>query len=197
MKLSKDDCRELLRKGIDQRCDVIEESCRRVDGGWYWMYQSKEWLRTRAFEDMLVGQGGAIVDEQTGFILQLGSGRPLEQQLSAWNWGLRANAYDLVIEQVLDERATVRLLEKLRLSYVVPETDPGGTVWRIANRYSTSSLLRRLGSLPCVFARQRLWCDDLPTLEEMTSAGCCKWSLRLITRALKPTECGDELPAHP
>jgi hypothetical protein len=179
------------RTEIPDDCVLLPDASRRVRGGWYFMFQSEEYVRTGDPKKMLVGHGGLIVDDITGEVSTLGSGVLLEQQIAAWEWGLKQDRYDLVISEASDPDSTAELLSRLSLRYFIPEQD-GDNVWRISRLYERQRLAERLQHLPCTFRDQGFDSRAPEILDELTALGC-RWELRTVINADRG-RIGDELP---
>lgn len=58
--------KQIALKTIGPNCGLIEAATQEKPYGWYFMYQSKAWLRTRDIHHMLLGNGGFIVEREDG-----------------------------------------------------------------------------------------------------------------------------------
>jgi hypothetical protein len=156
---------------------IMEEETRELPYGWYFLAQSKRYLQTRDFSDMLVGSGGYLVVRETGRLFAFGSGRPLDDWLALYERGVY-DPVDLTVLAVHDLDTTVRLLYRLDMGYVLPEVEHG-VEWRIPRSYSRPELRERLSRLPCTFEGQSLW--DLNALNELDASGCCTYRVNART----------------
>jgi hypothetical protein len=52
--------------------------------GWYFCYQSKEFLDTGGFSAQLAGNGPFLIDRDSGELVVLGTARPLEEYLNEY-----------------------------------------------------------------------------------------------------------------
>jgi len=132
------------------------DGARETVDGWYFP------LATGA-----IGSYGVIVNKRTGRVLQLGSGYPVERDLTLYDKGYQFERYDLVITSIAQLEATVATLQALRLQVVDP-TFEHGKVWRIARAMSADEIRARLRTLPCVFGNLALYfvAEHLETARE-------------------------------
>lgn len=104
--------------------------------------------------NFLVGAyNGIIVDKNSTDFFQPGSALDLEEWMYGFRIGLRGKRYDLCIVKVNDYRATLEMLDKLRLTYVKIEIE-GGTEWKIPQDFKRKEIKKRLDKMPCVFKNQ-------------------------------------------
>lgn len=52
--------------------------------GWFFCYQSKEYLETGSFSAQLAGNGPFLIDKETGELHVLGTAKPLEEYLDQY-----------------------------------------------------------------------------------------------------------------
>ncbi|WP_164019322.1 YrhB domain-containing protein [Pyxidicoccus trucidator] len=157
-------------------CGLIESMTRELPFGWYFLAQPKQYLETGNPLHLLMGNGGFVVDRETGRVHEFGSAFPLERNLRMYAKGFRYQVYDLTITLVHDLKTTVRLLHGLGMSYVEPE-EAYGVVWRVPQRYTESQLEQFLQHLPHTFAGHGFY-FHLEVFEEMDQARCCTYELR-------------------
>ena len=74
--ISFEQAKKIAIQKIGPECGLIEESTVEKPYGWYFIYQSNEWLRTRNIRDALIGSGGFIVEREDGRIYEFGSAYP-------------------------------------------------------------------------------------------------------------------------
>ncbi|MGM3225993.1 YrhB domain-containing protein [Dickeya zeae] len=65
----------------DGSIPVVITSLGRFSGGWFFCFQSREYLETGDNSALLVGNAPFIVDKDTGEIHELGTAYPLEKYL--------------------------------------------------------------------------------------------------------------------
>lgn len=53
--------------------------------GWYFCYQSKEFVETGSFSSQLAGNAPILVDKETGEMLMLGTSNPVEEYLEEYS----------------------------------------------------------------------------------------------------------------
>jgi hypothetical protein len=162
--------------------DKIGPECALVDGatlekpyGWYFCYQSKAYVQSGDFRDMLVGSGGLIVEREDGYVFEFGSAYPLERNLAAYEAGFKFDSYDLTILSISNHRQTVDLLLRLDMTYLVPEEE-FGAVWRIPKKYTQDQLKSALTSLPHTFFNQgfHFRFEEFLAIDR---ADCCEYQL--------------------
>ncbi|MCX5658474.1 MAG: YrhB domain-containing protein [Planctomycetota bacterium] len=151
-----DDAKRIALQKIGPDCGLVDEATREKPYGWYFNFQSIEYIRTGEFKRMLVGSGGFIVDREDGSVFEFGSAYSFERNLAAYEAGFKYKAYDLTILSVRDLRQTVDLLRRLRLRFVVPE-EAHGNAWKIPTDYSAAQIKTALISLPVRFANQAFY----------------------------------------
>ena len=54
--------------------------------GWFFCFQSREYLETGEFSSQLAGNSPFIVDKDTGEIHELGTAYPIEKYLQDYEW---------------------------------------------------------------------------------------------------------------
>ena len=141
--------------------------------GWYFNDQSRAYVETGDFWMKLYGSSGFIVASSDGRVLNLGSGYPARQWITAYERGLTYSSYDLRIDEVIDMRETVELLAQLQMWYLIAEQENRP----IRERYTPIQLWTALGRLPCIFSDQGFapWVVDV--FDEINASGCCKYEL--------------------
>ena len=169
--------RRIILQKIGPDCGLIEESIAEKPYGWYFMYQSNQWLQTRDPRHLLVGSGGFIVEREDGHLYQFGSAYSLERNFAAYEYGLNCETYDLVINQVHNFEKTLDLLLTLDLTYVIPEF-AHGRHWRIPQYYERKQLAEMLRTLPCTFANCHGFYFKYENFLEIDKARCCSYKLR-------------------
>jgi hypothetical protein len=128
--------REYLLENIGDDVDIVEEHIEDLDDLFYFSYQSKEFLKTKNFEDMLIGQGPIFIIKKDGRIVDYGSVwgskkaridiitklnkerliRIFQEDYDIWQ-----DNYSLVINKIYeeDEERIISLLLKYKLQYVL------------------------------------------------------------------------------
>jgi hypothetical protein len=174
--ISFDQAKELAIRKIGPRCGLIEESTIEKSYGWYFLFQSKEWLKSRDWRHALVGSGGFIVERADGRIYEFGSAYSLERNFAAYEYGLKYQLYDMVVTRIHQFETTLDLLLTLDLTYVIPEF-AHGRLWRIPIPYDRKQLADNLQSLPCTFPDCRGFYFKYEQFLELDRARCCEYEL--------------------
>lgn len=65
----------------DQNIPVVITLHGRFAEGWYFCFESKEYLKTGDASSLLAGNAPFIIDKDSGEIIELGTARPLETYL--------------------------------------------------------------------------------------------------------------------
>lgn len=160
---------------IGTDCALIEDATIEKPYGWYFCYQSKAFVQSGDFKDMLIGSGGFIVEREGGRIFEFGSAYPLERNLAAYEAGFKYNTYDLTIFSIDDIQQTVQLLLNLRMTHGISEEEYG-VVWKIPQDYTEAQIRSALTSLPYTFSDQKFH-FRYEIFLEIDKAGCFKYQL--------------------
>jgi len=176
MAISFDQAKQIALQHIGPECGLMEENTIEKPYGWYFIGQSKEFLRTGDEHHMLVGSGGFIVERENGRIYEFGSAYSTERNFAAYEWGLKYESYDLTITKIRDLEKTLHHLLTLNLTYVIPEVAHGRT-WRIPKPYTREQLAQKLRVLPCIFENCRGFYFKYEQLLELERARCCEYQL--------------------
>jgi hypothetical protein len=170
-----EEAKRIAIEKIGTDCALVESATVEKPYGWYFFGQSRTYLETGDFKQMLVGSGGFIVERADGRVFEFGSAYSTEQWIANYERGFKYHSYDLTISAVFEPDTAVRLLERLDMTYVIPENDDG-TVWVIPRRFTREQLRQQLGLLPCAFAGQRFW-HRVDVFDEIDASRCCKYKL--------------------
>lgn len=155
--LTKTEALELVRQRLPEGCAVLEDWTVERSYGWLFFAQTKRYVETRDPAAMVFGSGGTLVEKHTGRCIDFVSAFSTDINLRIYESGyLDHPDYDLVVTQVSQIDETVRLLTRLKLSYVVPEIS-GGTTWRIPKVYTERQIRAKLSRLPCRLNIGRLY----------------------------------------
>lgn len=168
--------RQIALAHIGPDCALIEEATFEKPYGWYFCGQSRAYLETGNIMVMLVGGGGFIVERENGRIFAFGSAYPLDTWIANYERGFKYASYDLVITAVYDMHETARLLQRLDMTFVLPET-AYGVEWKIPEQYGHKQLLAALKRLPCLFQDQAFW-HKVEVFDQIDVADCCAYELR-------------------
>jgi hypothetical protein len=174
--ISFEEAKSIALAEIDADCALLDEVTLEKPYGWYFCFQSKRFLETGDFRDSLVGSGGFIVEKADGRIFRFGSAYPLERNLRAYEAGFKFELYDLIVKKVRDIRQATLLLNKLDMTYVVPEVEHG-VEWKIPKRYTEKQIKQRLEKLPATFEKQKFY-FRFEVFEEINLARCCEYEIQ-------------------
>ena len=149
--ITKEQAVELVRSDLEEEMDIMLDSIIENDYGWLIFCQSKEYIETGNTEDMAVGSGGTLIEKKSGRKVQFGSAYSTEQNLEIYEKGyLKYENWDIVITKVNDLKRTIEYIDKLGISYVVPE-EAHGEVWKIPKQYTYEQFESKLETLPVRF----------------------------------------------
>ncbi len=80
---------------LDQNCDfeivLIDESTLKEDFGWIFFYQSKKYLETKNFRDMLAGNAPLIIDQETGELTTTGTAYGIDYYIAEYKNSKKIN----------------------------------------------------------------------------------------------------------
>jgi hypothetical protein len=150
-----EEAKQIALDKVGPDCALVDDATLAKPYGWYFCYQSKAYLQSGDLNDMLLGSGGFIVEQEDGYVFEFGSAYPLEHHLAAYEAGFRFDSYDLTILSIGDLRQTIELLLKLDMTYAAPE-GKYAVVWQIPKTYTDDQLRSALMSLPHTFFNQGL-----------------------------------------
>jgi hypothetical protein len=103
-----------------------------------------------------VGSSGVVVNRSSGRVFVLGSAFSVERDLRAYDEGFQFETCDLVVTAISNMNAAVEILGKIGPTIVEPEF-AHGKVWRVPRQLGPDEIRARLGRLPCIFERTRLY----------------------------------------
>ena len=129
---------------------ILDELTVEKPFGWYFMAQTRAFIKSRDWREMFIGFGGFIVDRMDGHLLTLLTHASIEEQFRWYELGYRFHVWDLTITVVRNMPQAVSTLLEARPTYVVPEVT-GHWTWRIPQPFSADQLWARLQVLPCKF----------------------------------------------
>jgi hypothetical protein len=173
--ISFDEAKQIALHKIGPECALIEDATVEKPYGWYFWFQSKAYLQSGHFQDMLVGSGGFIVEREDGYVFEFGSAYPLEYNFAAYEAGFKYETYDLTIFAVSDLAQTVQLLLQLNMTYAVTETEYG-TDWKIFKQYAGAQIRTALTVLPYTFPPHNFF-HKVDVLAEIDRSRCCQYQL--------------------
>jgi hypothetical protein len=114
---------QIIISRIGDERGLVEEETLEKPYGWYFYVQSKKWIKTRAFEDEMIGSAGFLIERENGRVVEFGSGQSVKIQLEHYEAGFRYEFYILTILAVYDVQNTFRALQHLRLIDLNVELD--------------------------------------------------------------------------
>ena len=147
-----EEAREKAAVAASEHDDVVLGSARELESGWYFPMVGKRPVWT-----------GVIVDKRTGESLVLMVDCSLDRDPTLYDLGYRFSRYDLVVHDVHDLDATIRVLRAIRCTTWDPYYS-GGKVHRDGRQLTDDQLRARLEKLPAIFPCAMLY--DLDDLEE-------------------------------
>ena len=174
--ISFEDAKTIALGEIGEDCALLDDATLEKPYGWYFCFQSKQFLETQNFRDMLAGNGGFIVEKTDGRVFRFGSAYSLERNLRAYEAGFKFELYDLTVKRARDIRQAVLLLNKLGMTYIIPEIEHG-VEWKIPKRYTEKQIKQRLEKLPATFEKQQFY-FKFEVFEEINLARCCEYEIQ-------------------
>ena len=167
--------RQIALDYIGPNCGLVGEAILEKPYGWYFADQSKAYLKSGDFRDMLFGSSGFIVEREDGRVFRFGSSYPSDVWLANYERGFKYHFYNLHITSIFDVEETVSLLYKLDMRYVVPEF-AYGEEWKIPQRYTKEQIREAIQQLPGIFENQAFW-HRTDVLDAITTCGCCAYEV--------------------
>lgn len=166
---------QIALSNLNWDCDILPDSIIEKSYGWYFCFQSKKYIETGNPLDMLVRSGGFIVEKENGKVVKFGSAYSLEKNFGIYEKGLIGKK-DLMITKIKDLNCAVRLLHKLRMTFVEPEFEHG-VEWKIPKEYNEKQLKIALSNLPHIFKNQDFYFRS-DAFEEMSKSDCLVYELK-------------------
>ena len=75
---------EKLEREAGEQLQIVESETIERPFGWVFFYNSKNYLKTKKFEDMLVGNAPLIVNRETGQLHVTGTAQPIEHYIAEY-----------------------------------------------------------------------------------------------------------------
>jgi hypothetical protein len=148
MAINKKEAIQLILNTISDDMGIDESSIIEKEYGWVFFPQSKRYLETGNWRDMLIGSGGDLVEKETGRIISFGSAYSIEKNLKIYELGyLKHDNWDMVINKIWDEPETILQLMKLRATYDIQEVKDGGAR-KISKTYTANQFKELIKKLP-------------------------------------------------
>lgn len=171
-----EDAIKIAENRIPWNCDLFRDEIIEKPYGWYFCYQSKKFIETGNISDMLIGSGGFLVEKENGNVIEFGSAYSLEKNFQAYEQGFLRKNLDLIITKVFDLRETVRLLNRLQMTYVKPEFEHG-ILWKIPQIYNQKQIKEAISKLPCIFKNQSFY-FRYDEFKKIDKSKCFEYELR-------------------
>lgn len=170
-----DQAQNIALDKIGSDCAIIAEYIIEKPYGWYFNFQSRKYIETGDFREMLVGSGGFIVEKETGNVVKFGSAYPLEKNFEIYEKGLIGKT-EFIIKEVRGINLAVRLLLKLRMSYIEPEF-AYGVEWKIPKEFNEKQIKAALSNLPYTYRNQKFYFRS-DVFEQIDNSNCLVYELR-------------------
>ena len=170
-----EEARTIALKNIPSDCDILPDSIIEKPYGWYFNFQSKEYIKTGNIRAILVGGGGFVVEKESGKIFYFGSAFSVEENFKIYERGLIGRK-DLIILKVRELNESVRLLNRLQMTYVIPEFEHG-VVWKIPKPYNEKQIKEAITKLPFTFKNQ-IFSSRYDEFEKIDDSKCFDYELR-------------------
>ena len=165
---------EIARNRISADCALIKDAILEKPYGWYFPFQSKEFLETGDIKKMLVGSGGFIVEKDSGSVVEFGSAYSTEKNFKIYERGLCGRS-DLIILKVKELNETIRLLNSLSMTYIATEIS-NGIEWKLPKTYKQKQIKEAISKLPCIFKNQNFY-FRYDVFEKIDNSKCFEYEL--------------------
>jgi hypothetical protein len=184
---------EIARKYIYEtegdEFDVSEESIENYEDIFCFFYQSKKYLKTLDFRDILVGQGPQLIIKSDDRIIPFGSAYTSDTAIRETrkkilientirkvcpNYNYWHDNYVLIINKVFNEEKLISVLKYHRATYIIPEVI-GNSIHRVGKVYTKNDLIKRFKELPASFNTLYGLYSDL--LIKLVESYCCDFSI--------------------
>ena len=183
--------RKYIRETKGEEFDVPEESIEDYEDIFCFFYQSKKYLKTLDFRDMLVGQGPQLIIKSDDRIIPFGSAytsdtaiREIRKKILIENtirkicpnYNYWQDNYILVINKIFNEDRLISILKDHRATYIIPEVI-GNSIHRAGKVYTKNDLTKRFQDLPANF--HTFYGLYWELLIKLTESYCCDFSIKL------------------
>lgn len=153
-----------INKEVGKDFGIVKESIQDLSDFYGFTYQSRKYLETGNFEDMMIGQGYNFINKLDNRVFSYGSGYGFEEALKELRKKVSQEAeikktipdfeiqkrFDLRISSVENKQILVDTMLKFGLTYVIPEV-VGSSIFRIAKNYKRTLFFEKLTDLPIIF----------------------------------------------
>jgi hypothetical protein len=170
-----EEARSIASKNIPSDCEILPDSIIEKPYGWYFYHQSKEYIETGNIKKMLVGSGGFVVEKESGEVVKFGSAYSLEKNFQVYERGLIGRK-DLIILKVREINESVRLLNRLQMTYIEPEI-AHGVEWKIPKLYNEKQIKEAISKLPFAFVNQNFY-FRYDEFEKIDDSKCFEYKLQ-------------------
>jgi len=174
--ISFEEAKKIALNNISSDCGILPDSIIEKSYGWHFNFQSKKFIETGNISDMLIGSGGFIVEKDSEIVIQFGSAYSLEKNFEIYEKSFSRKNLDLVITKVFDLSESVRLLNRLSMTYLETEVRDG-IEWKIPKIYNEKQLKNAILSLPCTFHNQNFY-FRYDEFQKINDSKCFQYELR-------------------
>lgn len=77
-------CEYLLSQDCEYELALLEDKTLAKEFGWVFFYNTKKYLETKDFRDMLGGNAPIIIDKNTGKVTETGTANPIEDYIDEY-----------------------------------------------------------------------------------------------------------------
>lgn len=165
-----EEARKIALENIGADCELINGSIIEKPYGWYFNFQSKKYLESGNYRNLMVGGSGFLVERESGGIVEFGSAYSPAQNFEIYEKGL-CGKNDLIVLKVKEPHETIRLLNRLQMvnfeAQAVSDFAPG--VKPAASRiYNEKQIKEAITQLPCIFKNQSFYfaLDEFRKIDE-------------------------------
>ncbi len=195
------EARKIIEAFLSPDSAIIENSIIERPYGWYFDYNTKEYVDTGNKAFYAAGGGGAIVDKNTGKVFSFSSAVQLEDNFKAYEAGFIDEPYTLTVTSIKDEDRTTFFLKQLKVHQLV-EASLDENIERLAPQmddklksvlnkiteinhgkkvlsridYTEEQIKSLISKLPCAFENLNLF-YDWQTLQAIDVSGCMQYQL--------------------
>lgn len=170
---------KIAENRIPQKCALFRDEIIEKAYGWYFCYQSKDYIETGSISDMLIGSGGFLVEKENGNVVEFGSAHLLEKNFETYEKGLLGRN-DLIILKVRDIDESVRLLNRLQMKNFESKSESNfesGVKLLIPKTYKQNEIKSAISKLPCIFKNQDFY-FRFDEFQEIDRSKCFDYELR-------------------
>ena len=149
------DALRLAHEHIADDMVVLADTVRECEFGFYIATDTRKHQQTGRWEDLPApGGSGLLVDRTTNEIHELGSAFQVDYWMEAYRRRLH-KPITVVVTKVYDRQRAAEALNRLQMTYVIPEEAYGET-WVIPQHYGLKQFRKSFDHLPVRFENQNL-----------------------------------------